>query len=153
MPAARAQEVLATVVDAVGDHPTVAHCCHVAAPLRLLRACGFDALAVDLTIVGSGRPRSMRIGELVEGGGILLAGVIPDHRCRRKPDAPLRHVGRAAPGHPGTDLGFRREELAGSVVPTPTCGLAGADRDWAVRAMRLCRPTGAMPSRTCPRTW
>jgi hypothetical protein len=34
-------------------------------------------------------------------------------------------------------LGFRREELAARVVPTPCCGLAGADRDWAVRAMHL----------------
>jgi hypothetical protein len=25
------------------------------------------------------------------------------------------------------------------VVPTPTCGLAGADSEWAVRAMTLSR--------------
>ncbi len=36
-------------------------------------------------------------------------------------------------------LGFPRETLSSRVVPTPTCGLAGADQDWAVTAMKTCR--------------
>ena len=34
-------------------------------------------------------------------------------------------------------LGFPREQLARTVVPTPACGLAGADRNWALKAMKL----------------
>jgi len=103
--------------------------------LRLLRACGFDALAVDLTIVGE-RPSTLdALGELVDTGGVLLAGVIPS-TGPTSPDAPLRKW--AGPLLEAWNrLGFRREDLAAAVVPTPSCGLAGADRDWAVRAMRL----------------
>jgi Cobalamin-independent synthase, Catalytic domain len=36
-------------------------------------------------------------------------------------------------------LGFDRARLATLAVPTPTCGLAGADPDWARRALALCR--------------
>ena len=36
-------------------------------------------------------------------------------------------------------LGFNRSRLPEVVVPTPTCGLAGASADWAVRAMQICR--------------
>ncbi len=137
VPAARVQEVLATVVDSVGDRPTVVHCCHEAAPLRLLRACGFDGLAVDLTAAKKQTPvlDLDALGELVDGGGVLLAGVIPAS-TPAKPDAPLRTWAL-----PLLDvwnrLGFRRDDLAGRVVPTATCGLAAADREWALRAMRL----------------
>ena len=36
-------------------------------------------------------------------------------------------------------LGFDRSRLPQLAVPTPTCGLAGADPDWARQALRLCR--------------
>ena len=36
-------------------------------------------------------------------------------------------------------LGLARRRLAGQVIVTPTCGLAGATEKWAVRAMRLSR--------------
>jgi hypothetical protein len=150
VPGARAQELLAAVVDAMGDHPTVAHCCHAQAPLRLLRACGFDALAVDLTIVGQ-RPSTLdAMGELIDTGGILLAGVIPTVGPEKQ-DVPLRKW--AAPLLESWNrLGFRREELAVSVVPTPCCGLAGADREWAVRAMQLAgQLAGALQD--LPETW
>ena len=39
-------------------------------------------------------------------------------------------------------LGFGRERLAHLAVPTPTCGLAGADPAWARRALTLCRELG-----------
>ncbi len=90
VPAARAQELLTAVVESVGDRPTVAHCCHGAAPMRLLRSCGFDALAVDLTIVGECPAALDAIGEVVDGGGILLAGMIPSTGPVRT-DRPLRH--------------------------------------------------------------
>lgn len=137
VPTVRAQELLTGLVESVGDHPTVVHCCHPSAPLKLLRACGFDALAVDLTAVGEQTWALDAIGELLDGGGILLAGIIPTTAPARS-DVPLGLW--ALPLLDAWNrLGFRREALANRVVPTPTCGLAGADRAWAVRAMRLCR--------------
>ena len=46
---ARVGQVLKVVTDAFPDVPTVAHCCHPSAPLRLFQASGFDALSFDLT--------------------------------------------------------------------------------------------------------
>jgi hypothetical protein len=134
--AARAVEPLTAVVESIGDRPTVAHCCHPAAPLRLLRACGFDALAVDLTLVGDLPTALDAIGELIDTDGILLAGIIPTTGTA-EPGLPLRRWAT-----PLLDtwnrLGFPRQDLAGRVVPTPCCGLAGADRDWALTAMKVC---------------
>ena len=110
-------------------------------PLRLLRAAGFDALSVDMTILGSTAAALDPIGEAVETGAILLAGAVPSvapgqlrgRRCKTWADPMLQTWDR---------LGFPRQQLAASVVPTPTCGLAGADREWALRAMKLSRGTG-----------
>ncbi len=136
VPTVRAIDVLSRVTDAVGSHPSIAHCCHPAAPLRLLRAAGFDALSLDLT--GSTPPAAVldAIGEAVETGAVILAGVLPSV-APTDPAAPVKTF--AAPLLTLWDrLGFPRSELARSVVPTPGCGLAGADREWAVRAMHLC---------------
>jgi hypothetical protein len=98
--------------------------------------CGFDALAVDLTLVGD-RPAALdAIGELIDTDGVLLAGVIPATGTA-KPGVPLRRW--AAPLLDAWNrLGFARHDLATRVVPTPCCGLAGADRTWALTAMKVC---------------
>jgi len=41
------------------------------------------------------------------------------------------------------DLGRDAEELAGRIVVTPSCGLAGASPSWAREAMRLARKVAA----------
>ena len=133
----RVGQVLQSVTDALSDHPLIAHCCHPNAPLRLLRASGFPALSVDFTAIGTSAAKLDPIGELVEAGTVLLAGVVPG----------LEPVGRrkelkdwAAPVLGTFDrLGFPRETLSARVVPTPTCGLAGAGQDWAVEAMKISR--------------
>ena len=137
VPTVRAMDVLSRLTDSLGTNPSIAHCCHAAAPLRLLRASGFDALSVDLTILAGSAAALDPIGEAVETGAVLLAGVLPA-LPPPNPDAPLRTW--ATPLLQAWDrLGFPRHQLAGTVVPTPTCGMAGADRDWALRAMRLCQ--------------
>ena len=40
-------------------------------------------------------------------------------------------------------LGFAPEQLAGAVVPTPACGLAGASLPYARRVMAQLREVGA----------
>jgi len=136
VPAVRAIEVLSRLTDSLGDRPSIAHSCHPAAPLRLLRAAGFDALSVDLTVLGSTAAALDPVGEAIETGAVLLAGVVPA-LAPQNPRAPLRTW--ATPLLQTWDrLGFPRGTLVEHVVPTPTCGLAGADADWMMRAMRLC---------------
>jgi len=133
--AVRAIDVLSRLTDSSAGHPTIAHCCHAASPLRLFRAAGFGALSVDLTILGSTAAVLDPIGEAVETGAVLLAGAVPSVPPAN-PRAALKTW--ATPILQTWDrLGFPRHELAGTVIPTPTCGLAGADREWAVRAMKL----------------
>jgi Cobalamin-independent synthase, Catalytic domain len=137
VPTVRAIDVLSRLTDSLGGHPSIAHCCHPEAPLRLLRASGFGALSVDLTILGATAAALDPIGEAVETGAILLAGAVPSTRPANS-RAALKTW--AKPILQTWDrLGFPREQLASTVVPTPTCGLAGADREWALRAMQLSR--------------
>ncbi len=139
---ARVGQVLEKLTAALGTVPTIAHCCSASAPLQLLRASGFEALSVDFTEIGTGAARLDPIGELVEAGTILLAGLVPgvlpvDAR-RGGGERQLRDW--AAPVLGVFDrLGFPRETLSGAVIPTPTCGLAGAEPDWALDAMKICR--------------
>ncbi len=134
---ARVGQLLRTMTDALHDFPVIAHCCHAGAPLRLLKASGFDALSVDFTQIGTSAAALDPIGELVEAGTVLLAGLLPGVRPAGR-DRDLKTW--AAPVLRIFDrLGFPRDSLSGRVVPTPTCGLAGADNDWAVAAMKTCR--------------
>lgn len=121
---------------ALGEFPLVVHCCHPDVPLNLLREAGFGAFALDITAVGTSAARLDPIGEAIEADAVLLAGLLPGIRPPGRPRS-LRHW--ATPLLELWDrLGFRREDLP-AVVPTPTCGLAGADRAWSIEAMRLCR--------------
>jgi hypothetical protein len=142
----RAREILGELVAALGATPSVAHCCHPDAPLGLFREAGFGGLSLDLTRLGRGAAALDPIGEAVESGAVLLAGIIPtaEPAVRRDP----------ATGEPSTPttkdwagpvleiwdrLGLARSRLAGQVIATPCCGLAGATGAWAMRAMRLSR--------------
>ncbi len=131
--AARVRDLLARVVAAVstatvvrpGDRP----------PMRLLRAAGFDGVAVDLTALGSAAADLDPFGEAVEDGMVLLAGIIP---TAPTPDITLRE--RAAPLlEVWRRWGFPLSRLPGAVVPTPVDGLADVTTAQAVTAMRLSR--------------
>ena len=145
----RAGQVLQRITDAL-KVPVIAHCGHPSAPLRLLKAAGFDALSVDFTEIGTSAARLDPIGELVEAGTVLLAGLVPG----------LRPAGRehelkawATPVLGTFDrLGFPRDTLSGRVVPTPTIGLATADHDWAIDAMKIVRQL-AQAFQDPPETW
>lgn len=132
----RAIEVLSQLTGAVAGRPTVAHCCDTAAPLRLLRAAGFDALSVDMTTLSTQASVLDPVGEAIESGAVLLAGVVPAAGSDRS--EPLQTW--AAPVLRVWDrLGFPRSQLPSAVVPTPSCGLVAADRDGARSAMKICR--------------
>lgn len=132
----RAQEVLARVTAAAPEVPWVAHCCDRDAPLAALLAAGFTGLSLDVTRLGTRAAQLDPVGEAIEAGAVLLAGLVgvePDDRPLREVAAPLLDVWNR--------LGLARSTLAGVVV-TPTCGLAGADPEWASRAMTRCTELG-----------
>lgn len=143
---ARVREILADVVGALGPAPSVVHCCHSDAPLGLFREVGFGALSVDLTRRGRDAASLDPIGEAVEAGAVLVAGVIPAVEPAPLRDSatgdltPRTTTDWAAPVLDIWDrLGLARSRFADQVVPTPACGLAGASSSWALRAMKLSR--------------
>jgi hypothetical protein len=131
-----AATLLRRALDA-GEAFRVLHCCAARPPLALMVAAGAQALSVDAAML-TGRDDDT-IGGYVEAGGALLLGLVPS-------------TGPGAPPSPGElvgparalwqRLGFAPERLAQAVVPTPTCGLAGASVGWAHTALRLLRQIG-----------
>jgi methionine synthase II (cobalamin-independent) len=142
VPEADAESVLATVVSAAREatgSPVIAHCCARRPPVALLRRAGAEALALDLTALPEDAASTDAMGEVLESGATLLAGLVPTVEPAARPslrelaDPALRLLGR---------LGVGQDTLAAQWVPTPVCGLAGASRDWARRALQLCRELG-----------
>lgn len=126
---------LARIVDvlAADGIPVVGHSCAADTPVELLRRAGLAGLALDLSVLGQGADEA--IGEFVEGGGVLLAGVVPS---LDPPDglsplaatvAPVRELWHR--------LGLPAAGLA-RVVPVPACGLAGASPAHARAATQRC---------------
>ncbi|HZZ47984.1 MAG TPA: methionine synthase [Pseudonocardia sp.] len=133
------EAVLRELIEALSDHPVIVHCCAAKPPIRLLRAVGASAVAVDAQLVGTHASALDAVGEAWDAGTPLLLGLVPSSRPGAEPN--LRELAR-----PALDLadqiGFAREKLPQLVVPTPSCGLAGSTPEWARRAMTLCRELG-----------
>lgn len=143
VPAPEAEQVLRELIDALPG-PVIVHCCGSRPPIRLLRAAGAGAISLDATLLGGGLKDDTAtldaVGETWDAGLPLLLGLVPALRPEgREPE--LKVLAR-----PAFDLadrvGFDRGRLPELVVPTPTCGLAGADAAWAKRATVLCRDLG-----------
>jgi hypothetical protein len=122
----------------------VVHCCADRPPLALLRGTGATALGIDATLgslTGSTAQVTAldAVGEVWDAGTPLLLGIVPNRdpgrpvTSRRLADTAFELAGR---------LGFARERLAELAVPTPACGLAGADPAWARQALQLSREIG-----------
>jgi hypothetical protein len=160
----RVVDVLAELTGSLGERPTVAHCCHPDAPVEMLRQAGFGALSIDIAALGTGAARLDPVGEAVEAGTVLLAGLVPTRAPRGERDAARAADEEDGDGHPGQvarsgvgrsgrldfhaaaapllelwgRLGLPNSALA-AVPVTPTCGLAGADPAWARRALGIAR--------------
>jgi len=126
------------VVDAVhsAGAAVVVHCCGARPPYSLLVRSGFDAVSVDLLL--HDRHDDDAIGELVDAGRRLVAGVLPGT------DAEMSEVGASVDlvrdlGH---RLGHSPEVTAGWVLVSPTCGLAGASPDHARSVLTRLRAVG-----------
>lgn len=119
--------VLAAAMQA-GAEPWV-HSCAPGAPLELLRGAGARGLAVDLSIVDAAGHDAM--AATLEEGGALALGVVPStaEEPPRGDDAATVAIERWL-----DRVGL---EPGPGLVVTPACGLAGATRQWARRAVEL----------------
>lgn len=113
----------------------VVHCCADDAPIAVLRSAGVDAISLDVSHLDSSRYDD--IGAAVDDGLGLWLGVVPGTDA-----AITRDTARAPIERLWSELGFAPELLAGVVVATPTCGLAGASPDYVRRATGVLRDTG-----------
>ncbi|MFF7332642.1 methionine synthase [Streptomyces sp. NPDC090306] len=126
------ESVLRDVVGVHGAGPVVVHSCAADVPFALLRRTGAAAVSFDLSLLTE-RDDEV-IGEAVEGGTRLFAGVVPGV------DGPLSDPAGSVMGVRTLwrRLGLRPGLLAEVVTLTPACGLAGASPAYARQALAHC---------------
>ena len=128
------QIVEGTLRDVIGvsDDPVVVHSCAPDVPFALLRRAGAAGVSFDFGLLTERDDE--QIGEAVEGGTKLFAGVVPST------DAPLSDPAGSVMGVRTLwrRLGLNPGTLTESVVITPSCGLAGASPAYARAALAHC---------------
>ncbi|MFJ9868783.1 methionine synthase [Streptomyces sp. NPDC101165] len=129
------QVVEATLRDVIGVHdggPVVIHSCAPDVPFALLRRAGAAALSFDFSLLTERDDDA--IGEAVEGGTRLFAGVAPGT------DGPLSDPAGSVRGVRSLwrRLGLHPGLLAEAVTVTPACGLAGASPAYARQVLAHC---------------
>lgn len=122
-------------VVSVHDGPVVVHSCAPDVPFALLRRAGADAISFDFSLLTERDDDA--IGEAVEAGTRLFAGVVPG---TDSPSAPLSDPAGSVMGVRTLwrRLGLNPGSLAESVTVTPSCGLAGASPAYARAALAHC---------------
>ncbi|MFC7813657.1 methionine synthase [Streptomyces sp. NPDC057367] len=133
--AADRQVVESALRDLVAVHaggPVVVHSCAPEVPFALLRRAGVSGVSFDFSLLTERDDEA--IGEAVEGGTHLFAGVVPGTDTALSDPAGsvmgVRTLWRRLGLHPGL--------LAEAVTVTPSCGLAGASPEYARRALAHC---------------
>ncbi|MGW1556712.1 methionine synthase [Streptomyces sp. NPDC002144] len=127
-----AESALRDVLGVHSDGPTMVHSCAPDVPFALLRRAGVAAVSFDFALLTERDDDT--IGEAVEGGTRLFAGVVPGT------DAALSDPAGSVMGVRTLwrRLGLQPGLLAEAVTITPSCGLAGASPDYARRALAHC---------------
>jgi hypothetical protein len=112
--------------------PVVVHSCAPDVPFALLRRAGAAAVSFDFSLLTE-RDDEV-IGEAVEGGTRLFAGVVPSA------EGPLSDPAGSVMGVRTLwrRLGLSPGLLAEAVTLTPACGLAGASPGYARAALAHC---------------
>lgn len=120
-----AVQVLRTVIDA--QEPEVfVHCCAARPPIGIAHSAGAQGVALDLALLDDDEA----LGLAAEDGVRILFGVVPGTDATLEP---TKEIAQRI-----TDRWQRIGLQPESFVVTPTCGLAGASRDYATRALRHC---------------
>ncbi|MDQ1738371.1 MAG: hypothetical protein QOE53_23 [Pseudonocardiales bacterium] len=135
LPRSVAGPALTRVLEVAPPGHRVVHCCAAQVPYDLLAGSGASAVSVDAGLLADAHLDS--IGELVEAGISLWLGVFPGV------DADISAAqARDRIYQLWTKLGFDQSLLAGAVVPTPSCGLAGGSLPYARRVMSALNEVG-----------
>ncbi|WOX12757.1 methionine synthase [Streptomyces sp. N50] len=126
------ESTLREVVGVHADGPVVVHSCAPDVPFALLRRAGAAGVSFDFSLLTE-RDDDV-IGEAVEAGTRLFAGVVPGTVTALSDPAGsvmgVRTLWRR--------LGLRPGLLAEAVTITPSCGLAGASPEYARQALAHC---------------
>ncbi|WP_033282751.1 methionine synthase [Streptomyces sp. NRRL F-525] len=126
------ESTLREVVRVHVDSPVVVHSCAPDVPFALLRRAGAAGISFDFSLLTE-RDDDV-IGEAVEAGTRLFAGVVPGTDTALSDPAGsvmgVRTLWRR--------LGLRPGLLAEAVTITPSCGLAGASPEYARQALAHC---------------
>ncbi|WP_374122141.1 methionine synthase [Frankia sp. AiPa1] len=116
------------------------HCCASTVPFAALQAAGMRFIGLDAGLLT--RAEDDLVGEFVDAGGWLVAGLVPTtggsvelSDVRRTVEPVIALWNR---------LGFRPEQLGEVVAVAPACGLAGFGADTARAVLRHCRQAGRM---------
>lgn len=119
-------------VMAAAGGPVVVHSCAPDVPFALIRRAGAAGVSFDASLLTERDDE--QIGEAVEGGTTLFAGVVPGT------DTPLSDPAGSVMGVRTLwrRLGLSPGTLAESVVVTPSCGLAGASPAYARAVQAHC---------------
>ncbi|MFJ4833292.1 methionine synthase [Streptomyces sp. NPDC088747] len=127
-----AEATLREVVGVHGEGPVVVHSCAPDVPFALLRRAGAAGISFDFSLLTERDDDA--VGEAVEGGTQLFAGVVPGE------DGPLSDPAGSVMGVRTLwrRLGLHPGLLAEAVTITPSCGLAGASPDHARRTLAHC---------------
>jgi hypothetical protein len=134
VPSSTVLDGLRLIVDAVGV-PVVVHCCAPGVPLDLIRQAGATGVSLDVSLVDNAGLDGL--GELIDAGHALFAGVVPSTGDRPASAVAAASALRAL----WSKLGFAPAQLTERVVVTPTCGLAGATASYARSALTACVET------------
>jgi hypothetical protein len=123
---------LREVMAAHDGGPVVVHSCAPGVPFALLRRAGAAGISFDFSMLTERDDEA--IGEAVEGGTRLLAGVVAGT------DRPLSDPAGSVMGVRTLwrRLGLQPGLLAQAVTVAPACGLAGASPAYARRALAHC---------------
>ncbi|MEU4686380.1 methionine synthase [Streptomyces xinghaiensis] len=120
------------VFAAAGGAPVIVHSCAPEVPFALLRRAGAAGISFDFSLLTERDEEP--IGEAVEGGTALFAGVVPGTDTALS-DPALSVMGVRTLWR---RLGLSPGSLARSVAVTPSCGLAGASPAYARSALAHC---------------
>ncbi|MFJ4922545.1 methionine synthase [Streptomyces sp. NPDC088725] len=126
-----AEDALREVM-AVNAGSTIVHSCAPDVPFALLRRAGAAGISFDFALLTERDDDT--IGEAVEAGTKLFAGIVPGT------DSPLSDPAGSVMGVRTLwrRLGLTPGTLSESVVLTPSCGLAGASPAYARAALAHC---------------
>ena len=135
-----AEPALAKLLGAADPGYRAVHCCAASVPFQLFAGAGANAVSVDLSQLRVADFDA--VGQLIDDGRSLWLGVVPGNgQATGGPELDRARLNERIVGL-WRQLGFDPALVAESIVPTPTCGLAGASPAYVRASMRVLNEVG-----------